>query len=48
MHRIILSLILMFPTLTEAQAPEKIISLQKLDSILFHTHPLTQQKTSIQ
>lgn len=27
---------------------EKIISLQKLDSVLFHTNPLTQQKTNIQ
>ncbi len=27
---------------------EKIISLQKLDQIIFHTDPLTQQKTSIQ
>jgi aspartate kinase len=27
---------------------DKVISLQKLDRILFHTHPLTQQKTNIQ
>jgi aspartate kinase len=27
---------------------DKVISLQKLDNILFHTHPLTQQKTNIQ
>jgi aspartate kinase len=27
---------------------EKIISLQKLDQIIFHTNPLTQHKTSIQ
>jgi len=27
---------------------DKVISLQKLDNILFHTNPLTQQKTNIQ
>jgi aspartate kinase len=27
---------------------EKMISLQQLDTFIFHTNPLTQQKTSIQ